>query len=72
MTGTSPVIFRQAGNILLLPGQQEKGKTGPQAQLHHRQVKFEIICSDPAGRLGASLVCVFSEMAFWGWFFFVC
>lgn len=42
MTGTSPVIFRQTGNTLLLSGQWEKGKDGHQAELHCRQVKFEI------------------------------
>lgn len=49
MTGTSPVIFRQTENTLLLSGQQEKRKTGPQAELHHRQVKSEIPCNDIAG-----------------------
>lgn len=50
MTGTSPVIFRQRENTLLLSGQQEKRKTGPQAELHHRQVEFEIPCNDTAGK----------------------
>lgn len=50
MTGTSPVIFRQTENTLLLSGQQEHRKTGPQAELHHRQVKSEILCNDPAGQ----------------------
>jgi len=49
MTGTSPVIFRQTGNTLLFSGQQENRKTGPQAELHHRQVESEILCNDPAG-----------------------
>lgn len=56
MTGTSPGIFRQTGNTLLLSGQWEKRKTGPQEELHHRQVEFEILCNDPAGRFGALLV----------------
>lgn len=50
MTGTSPAIFRQTANTLLLAGQQEKGKTGPQAALHHRHVEFEILCNDSAGQ----------------------
>lgn len=65
MTGTSPVIFRQTENTLLLSGQQEHRKTGPQAELHHRQVKSEILCNDPAGQFwgllgeGESLFCSF-------------
>lgn len=58
MTGTSPGIFRQTGNTLLLSGQWEKRKTGPQEELHHRQVEFEILCNDPAGRFGALLFVV--------------
>lgn len=58
MTGTSPGIFRQTGNTLLLSGQWEKRKTGPQEELHHRQVEFEILCNDPAGRFGALLFFV--------------
>lgn len=50
MTGTSPVIFRQTENTLLLSGQQEKRKTGPQAELHHRQVESESVCNDPIGQ----------------------
>lgn len=34
---------------MLLSGQQEKRKTGPQAELDHRQVEFEILCNDPDG-----------------------
>lgn len=50
MTGTSPVIFRQTENTLLLSGQQEHRKTGPQAELHHRQVESDTLCIDPPGQ----------------------
>lgn len=43
------MIFKQTVNTLL-SGQQEKRKTGPQAELHHRQVESEILCNDTAGQ----------------------
>lgn len=65
MTGTPPVIFRQTENTLLLSGQQEKRKTGPQAELHHRQVESKTLRNDPTGQFwgllgeGEGVFCLF-------------